>query len=448
LERNRNLYFAAIFVMVFVSSLVGQDKLNLCSIRIEFQQEENILTTGDGRFMYNDSAVTPYTVDPPPHDRSYFQDQLVAVDNYFTSASDSRLRVQGQVFPLQQISAYQMSEPMGFYNPNTTEEENNYYLAQLFVEAVKRADEDADIVFADYDLVTIFHAGVGNDIDLGFDETPQDIPSLFISIDFLKKALGDTFSGIKVDDGRTVITNGIILPETESQAGFELAMTGIFAANVGSYLGMYDLFSPSTKRPGIGRFGLMDSGLFNLFGLTPALPCAFSRELMNWDKVAVQNSPQSSLSLQRLQIGKRDDPSIVKIPLNSDEYYLLEYRGDSDVNIDSLFAVLSEGRDTFPTYLEVLKTYLPDRIEVSDSTGVLLSVEDYDWGLPGSGLLIWHIDQKVIEEKKHLNAINDDRDNRAVDLEEADGSQDIGYEYSIIEPGYNSELGTWLDFWF
>jgi hypothetical protein len=47
-----------------------------------------------------------------------------------------------------------------------------------------------------------------------------------------------------------------------------------------------------------------------------------------------------------------------------------------------------------------------------------------------------------------INAINDDRDNRGVDLEEADGSQDIGYEYSIIEPGFNTELGAWFDFWF
>lgn len=297
-------------------------------------------------------------------------------------------------------------------------------------------------------MVTIFHAGVGNDIDLGFDETPQDIPSLFISHEFLKKALGDTFSGIRVDNGNTIIRNGIILPETESQAGFELALTGIFAANIGSFLGMYDLFSPSTKRPGIGRFGLMDSGLFNLFGLAPALPCAFTRELMNWDEVTIKNTPQNNLYLRRLQKEERLEPSIIKIPLNSDEYYLLENRGDRDVNIDSLFAVLAEGRDIFPTYLEVLKTYFPDRIEVSDSTGVLLSLDDYDWGLPGWGVLIWHVDQKVIREKKDLNAINDDRDNRAVDLEEADGSQDIGYEYSIVEPGFNSELGTWLDFWF
>jgi hypothetical protein len=145
---------------------------------------------------------------------------------------------------------------------------------------------------------------------------------------------------------------------------------------------------------------------------------------------------------------EKENPSIVKILLNSDEYFLVEYRGDKDVNIDSLLVELSEGRDTPPTHLEVLKTYFPDRITVSDSTGVLLAVEDYDWDLPGAGILIWHIDQKVIREKSEINAINDDRNNRGVDLEEADGSQDIGYEYSIIEPGFNTELGAWFDFWF
>jgi len=161
-----------------------------------------------------------------------------------------------------------------------------------------------------------------------------------------------------------------------------------------------------------------------------------------------QPSPQNNLTLQRLQPGQYGNPTMIKIPVNSDEYYLLEYRGDRDVNIDSLYAVLSEGRNDFPTYLEVLKTYLPGRIKVSDSTGVLLAVDNYDWGLPGAGILIWHIDETVVRQKSMQNTINDDRNNRAVDVEEADGSQDIGYEYTVVEPGFQSELGTWLDFWF
>lgn len=398
--------------------------------------------------MMDASDVTPYTVDPPPHDRRYFLDQIIAVNNYFGAASKQKLSVTGQVFPLENTASYELPHPMGFYNPNTTDEENNLQLAQLFLDAITIADQDEDITFSDYDVVVIFHAGVGNDVDLGFDETPQDIPSLFMSFDFLKKALGDEFGGVPVDGGQTQIKEGVLLPETESQAGFELGLTGIFAANIGSFLGMYDLFSPSTKRPGIGRFGLMDSGLFNMFGLVPSLPSAFSRELLAWDQPYLVHNPQNQLAVSKYDGKENENPSIIKIHINSDEYYLLEYRGDKNVNIDSLLVVLGEDRETPPTHLEVLKTYFADRIIVSDSTGVLLSVEDYDWDLPGAGILIWHIDQKVVREKSDSNAINDDRKNRGVDLEEADGSQDIGYEYSLIEPGFNTELGAWFDFWF
>jgi len=230
LYTNRIKHLSLLFFLLFVSSLIGQENLRICAIRVEFQPEENNLTTGNGRFMMDTSGVTGFTIDPPPHDRKYFQDQIHAVANYFKAASKARLAVSGDVYPLAQNSAYQLPFPMGYYNPNTTDEENNFYLARLFVDAINAADQDDDFRFADYDLVTIFHAGVGNDIDLGFDETPQDIPSLFISADFLSKALGDTFAGIWTDNGQTLIAQGIILPETESQAGLELALTGIFAA--------------------------------------------------------------------------------------------------------------------------------------------------------------------------------------------------------------------------
>jgi M6 family metalloprotease-like protein len=444
----RKYALSLVSILIFSSSLFSQDYLKICAIRVEFQPEDNNLTTGDGRFMMDASEVTPYTVDPPPHDRRYFLDQFIAVDSYFAAASKQKQSVSGQVFPLDNVAAYELPETMGYYNPNTSDEENNLQLAQLFLDAITAADQDEDITFANYDVVVIFHAGVGNDVDLGFDETPQDIPSLFMSFEFLKNTLGNDFEGVSVDSNQTKIKESILLPETESQAGFELGLTGIFAANIGSYLGMFDLFSPSTKKSGIGRFGLMDSGLFNMFGLVPSIPSAFSRELLGWDQPSVVLNPQNQLIVSRYDGTENEYPSIIKIPLNSEEYYLLEYRGDWDVNIDSLLAVLSENRETPPTHLEVLKTYFADRITVSDSTGVLLRVDDYDWDLPGAGMLIWHIDNKVIQEKSAINAINDDRDNRSVDLEEADGSQDIGYEYSIIEPGFNTELGAWFDFWF
>jgi hypothetical protein len=186
-----------VLVCLLHSILFAQENLHICALRVQFLEDKNELTTGNGRFMMDSSAVAPFTIDPPPHNRSYFQDQMVAVHNYYLQASLGRLTVTGSVYPLQQDSVYTMNTTMGYYSPNRTEQENNARLAQLFVDAVTTADLDAAITFADYDLVVIFHAGVGKDIDLGYDPTPQDIPSLYLSPEFFKKALGDTFVGVE-----------------------------------------------------------------------------------------------------------------------------------------------------------------------------------------------------------------------------------------------------------
>jgi M6 family metalloprotease-like protein len=440
------IYLTLICSLLLVISVFAQQELKICAIRVEFQEDQNDLTTGNGLFNYDTIGITPFTIDPPPHDRSYFQDQIIAVKNYFLAASKGKLNISGTVYPAGNDLAYRLPNDMGFYNPNTTEEENNLQLAQLFTDAIIQAD--ADITFDEFDLVTIFHAGVGRDIDLGFDATPQDIPSLYLSPSFFKTVYGIDFNGISVDGGQSLVNRGIILPETESQEDLEIAVTGIFASNIGTHLGLFDLFSSSTQSTGIGRFGIMDAGLFNLFGLAPAMPSAFSRELAGWDIPEQINIPSDNLIINRFEGERTDGTSIYNIAINSDEYFLIEYRGDSQVNIDSLFVVLSEGRLSSPTYLEVLKTFLSDRILVSDSTGVLLNIENYDWGLPGAGILIWHIDESVIALNAESNTVNDNDERRGVDVEEADGSQDIGFSYSIVEPGFQSELGTWLDFWF
>ncbi len=444
----KTYFLIALAIMLSYQSIIAQSALEICAVRVEFVEDNNDLTTGNGRFILDNSGVTEYTVDPPPHNRPYFHDQIIAVSNYYQQASRGKLNISGKVYPIGRDDAFQLDHTMGYYNPNSTEEENNRQLAQLFIDAVLKADSSGEFTFSDFDVVTVFHAGVGKDIDLGFDETPQDIPSIYFTPGFFRKYYDPDFTGILVDGGSTVIDRGLLLPETESQADFEIGLMGMFAANIGSHLGMYDLFSPSDQLSGIGVFGVMDAGLFNALGLAPAIPSAFSRYLMGWENPDVLTNPENDISVYSFLGENSQGQTLYKIPANATEFYLLENRGDYSVNIDSVYFELAENRETLPTYLEVFKTYLPDQIEVSDSTGVLLKLNNYDWGLPGSGILIWHIDELTINEKGADNNINEDKNNRAVDLEEADGSQDIGYEYTIVEPGFQSELGTWIDFWF
>ena len=109
-------YYLLIVLISFISSLTrAQDSLKICAIRVEFQTDDNPLTTGDGRFVFDTSTVTPYTVDPPPHDRKYFLDQINAVSNYFEVASNKKLHVHGGVFPLANFQSYLLSHDMHSY---------------------------------------------------------------------------------------------------------------------------------------------------------------------------------------------------------------------------------------------------------------------------------------------------------------------------------------------
>ncbi len=71
--------------------------------------------------------------------------------------------------------------------------------------------------------------------------------------------------------------------------------------------------------------------------------------------------------------------------------------------------------------------------------------DNYDYGLPGSGLLIWHVNEP--NQNEILNGINNDRDNQAIQLEEADGAVDIGYSSS--HPLFIQHVNGWeFDLWY
>lgn len=432
-------------ISTIICNLFGQI-INLAAIRVEFNEDSNALTTGNGLFAIDSVTLDSFAVDPAPHNRAYFQDQITAVDNYFNNVSNGRVRVRGDVFPVGLDDAYKLPHEMRYYNPNTSTEDTDRGIAKLFVDAVITADNDTSFNYADYDLVVIFHAGVGRDISLDFDETPQDIPSLYITRQFIAQNLDTVFNGLAVDNGNWMVDKAILLPETENQQGIQLAMTGLFAANIGSYLGLYDLYSTEEQRSGIGKLGLMDAGLFNANGLIPAPPSAFSRKILGWETPYILNEPSTEINIARFKSANTDGlPTIIEIPVNEDESFLLEYRGNHQDNLDSVLYEIADQRDEFPGYMEILKTNYRDRIEISPN-GVLLSVDDYDLGMPGNGILLWHIDNAAIRNAEDRQ-INNNPLWRAVDVEEADGSEDIGENYNFLQAGYQSDLGWRFDYW-
>lgn len=405
--------------------------VRILALMAEFQPDDDFRTTGDGSFMSDPAGEA--VIDPPPHDRDYFTSQLQALSSYYRAVSGGVLTLTGSVAE----PVLRLPHPMSHYSPLEDEPLLDLRLAELFRDAVTAADS-AGVVFSGYDCFIVFHAGVGRDISLDYDATPQDIPSVFLSAQDLAERLGGGIDpdGIPVENGQFHVPEGIILPETESQEGYEIGLLGTMTLMFGFQLGMPALWNTGTGRSGIGRWGLMDQGSGNFNGLIPARPCAWTRVFMGWEEPAVV---QNGIDLPVSWTCGTGHPRTYKIPIDEDEYYLVENR-QYDANGDSV----ALGLDASGTAVR----FRPDGlIEAPGPIGVIVEVDEYDFGLPGSGLLIWHIDEAVIRETLQENRINSGPV-RGVDLEEADGAQDIGEAYGFFSPGGGSENGVLHDAWF
>ena len=430
------------------------ETLKVMAIRVQFQKDSDRNTTGDGWF---DFSVGDSMINPPPHNQHYFSNQLRALRDYYFKVSNGKLILKvedeneiGFVYPIASDSAWTLPQPMAYYNPGNDEEDGeellDQRLAELFRDAFVIADANSSIDFSEFDVFIIFHAGVGWEFTQDFDTSPSDIPSVFLNFNDLKSTVGENspdFKGIPVNNGTYFIDEGIILPETENQGGYKIfGLLGTAALMMGHQLGLPNLFDTDTGHPGIGRFGLMDQGSGNFFGSIPAQPCAWSKVFLGWEQPIEISSGEDFPIAAALA---HNPNKIYKIPINSKEYFLLENRqrkvfGTQDIGI---------GYDENGNRVEFY--YNDDGSAIINplmGTGVIVSINEYDADLPGSGILIWHIDESVIEQKYVENRVNSDMNHRGIDLVEADGSQDMGYYYNYFgfagfHSGYAEDL--WWD---
>ncbi|MED5255807.1 MAG: T9SS type A sorting domain-containing protein [Candidatus Neomarinimicrobiota bacterium] len=431
--------------------------VRVAAIRISFQEDSNPGTTGNGSFLYSAPIDTcgKYTIDPIPHDRSYFESQLLAVSNYFKSVSYNKFGIDmdnSMVYPISEEGSYVLSNQMNYYHPFNQEEIHDERITELFRDAIDIAYTTDSINFSLYDHIVIFHAGIGQDFSLPFlDPTPEDIPSTFVDKEMLDKYLGGS-----IEISNSVIDQGIILPETQNHLFFEdseniflnaeepcdyqYGLTGTFALMLGFAIGLPPLWDTETGQSGIGIFGLMDQGSNNGRGLIPAPPDAWTRKHIGWE-YSTRIIPPASINLL-----SRSENNIIEIPINDDEYFLIENRTNwyrDKMYIDSTRYNIYENSNRYPPFVEILfDSVLIDQ----DDNGVVTNVYNYDLGLPSSGILIWHIDEVSIDRGINNYSINNDRLNRGVDLEESDGAQDIGFPSIFLFS--DPSAGYFGDMWF
>jgi hypothetical protein len=449
-----------------VKYIAGPETLRVLAVMVDFVEDSDGRTTGTGKFDLSDPDSI---IDSPPHNKEYFGDHLLFLENYWRKVTNGKLIVKAEVLD----SVFHLPDKMQLYSPprsSTTFAE----IGRLVNDTWRLVDSlNPELQFSNYHSFCIFHAGAGRDIDLvsvyGYDPTPYDLPSIYLGLNGLKNIFGSSYQGVPVDSGQFYIANSMVLPETENRklqsiggtSLLQLGINGLLVGSFGSYLGLPDLFDTKTGKSGIGRFGLMDGqSMFSWSGLFPPEPSAWEKYFLdkkfNLGMLHIIDLQPGETIANLPAVSLTDLDTIYRVPINAREYFLFENR-NRDAHKNGSTITMQYNGQTIQKYFQ-RDTTRYNAFDQREIFGVVTDIDEFDWSLPGGvtkegkfydgGILIWHVDENVIDQNLVNNSVNANPNRKGVDLEEADGSQDIGQSYGFLSAGSGSEDGTSLDFWF
>ncbi|MDR0307812.1 MAG: FG-GAP-like repeat-containing protein [Chitinispirillales bacterium] len=460
----------------------GNDSLMIVAIRVEFQRNDSSsLTTGNGRFgmLYGYNSRNEqkfyidgtYKFDALPHNYYYFENQLTALKNYYSKVSRGKLTLDFSIYPsasskdIDAGSGYQVPHNMTSYSPGwkKKEEKSDEYWDRktkglitfvrdaLLTASNKSLDSPFQNLYQDKDgilrdaktgkkaVILILHAGASYLTDGGMEEaanTPSDMIDAFINQEYFKY-FKDTLeldtSGVTVmgRDGPIVIDEVMMCSETSNQDGLNWGIQGILVNQMARQLGIPDLFSTSSGTTAIGAFCIMDfAGYSAGQGFIPPYPSAWVRAFMGWDTPRVISAGSSynvKALCAALDLQKDNDTTIFLVPINNNEYYLIENRQRNLSSDKSLFEYTGNSQRIIKAY--PFNVSLSKNVK-SSSNSVITEARNNDISLPASGALVWHVDERVIRQRLAHNFVNADSSYRGVRLVEADGVNVLGVEYT------------------
>ena len=438
------------------------DTVKILAVMVEFQEDKDAATVGNGKFgsIYTQNYGNTI-LDPLPHNRAYFQEHLEFAKNYFQQVSNGKLVVSYYVLP----NVITVSQRMRNYSPQINSNDFSA-MADLSKEVWTKADSaNPRFDFSKYNLFTIYHAGVGRDVSLpGTLADSRDLPSIYLSPVALKTIYGSSFNGFPVENKTFNITNSLIMPETESREMssyggtvlYQITTNGLLAASIGSYLGLPDLYNTNTGLSAIGRFGLMDpQSIFAYNGVFPPEPSAWEKIFLGWTSPVTLSPGSYKLNLVTNLAAAANDTTILKVPINSSEYFLLENRSRNALGNGVTITYILNGNTGTKTFTKDQPGFYS--YDTDSLKGVITDVSEFDWALPGQiddtsdykgGILIWHIDENVINSKIAADQINNDKSHRGVNLMEASGIPEIGEIFTDALGDQIIGEGTYQDFWY
>ncbi len=419
----------------------GPDTIRVALFRIEWEEDSagDLTTADNGRFLVEPDPDWPNIVDAPPHDSVYFHTHMEVLRTFIREQSYGKLHVEWDIYPKSLSGAYRLHDTSDYLpegDPSGWDLiQRSDLLVKFSTDAIVLVDTvDPSVRFSDYDGYLLFHAGPDVQTDINRD-SPGDIPSFFLTLGDSDFVLVDIDASAGTAD---TVWNMTVVPEYDSQDGFIFGVNGVLAHEFGHQLGLPDLYNTNTFWPAVGQWDLMDSGglvsidgggVF-LTGIIPGSFSAWSKVYLGWVTPRIMNSPGSfSLAAATHPSPPEDSDRYALIPLNDQEYYLLENRmGLAPV-------------DRFAARQDTVNGVILGPVDFDDSDTFTF---DYDFSLPGWGTLIWHINERHFDPfSLAANIVNVNFFDRALELEEADGIKDLGNPFSAFWDG--SSQDPWFE---
>ena len=292
---------------------------------------------------------------------------------YFNSNTGS---VNGDASPSPgQAGVYTLAHPTEYYGcwdegqgcgnsvTTPTTSANGNYLTRDAIDAARGAG-GTGLISVDkggmFDAVIVVHAGDGNETVNPNAPKNGTIWSIFYSQDTVIRGTNP----IDAAAATAGFTEGDVVPETET--GGISSPLGVMCHEFGHSLGLPDLYNTTAIGGSsvTGPWEIMDSGPYDGVvssdGSNPSHPSAWDKMTLGWVTPTVATTKlNTTLSYAETAA------SLLRIPIQdglAQEYFLVEYR--------------------------------------SRTSGAT-----YDRGIPGSGLLIWHVDD-AITSSRGINVIN------------------------------------------
>ncbi len=342
--------------------------------------------------LYSDRAAS-YT--PSQYWRRLFGDGYgaVSVSDLYGEMSRGVFAVSGAVLPWLDMPA-----AASHYEPTSTDDKYGN-VAEFLRDALERADSLTDFGQFDNDGAD----GVPNS---GDDDGYVDVAAFIYATaakscgrgatgiwphrytySYAQYLAGARYAPYSTSDpaanGGVIRVDDYIIQSGVQCDGESLMGTGTFSHELGHALDLPDLYDTDdedgTDSQGIGHWGLMGSGNWNR-QMSPAHMSAWSKDQLGWLTVTTVRGSARWVSLPSVQ---RSGRAVRVDAPGSAEYFLLSNRQRT-------------GSDRY---------------------------------LHQPGLLIWHIDPERIEARRRANRVNADANHKGVDLEEADGRNDLDFSY-------------------